>query len=138
MSICALGYNVEDCPICEITRLREERLSDIRKVRADEQEKRLRLETTIAALREGLEAWKVRLAYSGHPKEAKQTDGTPDWSGVVSLTDALLTSPDPGAPLRRVVEAADELERFMGRNANTTSVWQAFCAALAAWREGRT
>ena len=44
-----------------------------------------------ARLREALEAWKVRLAFVGHPHESRQPDGTPDWSGVVKLTDAALS-----------------------------------------------
>ena len=62
MSICALhGYNVEDCPICEINRLRAEverltRQQDTAERIADHQMGLvLDKDVTIAALREGLQ-----------------------------------------------------------------------------------
>ena len=50
-------------------------------------------EARAARLREALVAWKVRLSFVGQPHESRQPDGTPDWSGVVKLTDAALAEP---------------------------------------------
>jgi len=45
-------------------------------------------------LREALQAWKVRLAYAGHPRESRQPDGTPNWSGVIARTEDALAAYD--------------------------------------------
>ena len=89
-----LPLKLWDCPACGIERLA---------VR----------DAALAAAAGLVQAWKVRLAYIGHPREPKHEGGAPDWSEIVMVTDAFLSTPaaEWGRALLGAVEALREISR---------------------------